>query len=425
MKKLYISFLLLIAITPIFASKLVRVDVTDDFGDPTGKYYITFDEDLNGTYENSSKSGTLKWNVIVKNEVFSFVLKEDGKDEDVSTSSQYVYYCDTDCIYEVTFKNSYNETKSDYLKLFKSDSYKYNILSLKFSIWGDIESFPELVKYLIDNGSLKIVIKSNYGTYRLGEGAFTGLDELVFDKSPYNEALKLKNEGKYENAIRILADYKKNNPKAYVAFNSALLQAECSKLCGQYFVGGMGPTGGYVFYDCDADNDSGNADGLISTECGWRYLEAAPSDLDGEYVFGYYRPDGKTDTRVGTEIGIGTGESNTEALVKAMGDTTYSFNDTTGYKTKAVYAAKACDAYSIEVNGVIYDDWFLPSKDEMNLMYINMYRNGLGAFKNYKKHWSSSEGSNNSAWAQYFGSGNQDNYNRGSDYYVRPIRAFK
>ena len=90
-----------------------------------------------------------------------------------------------------------------------------------------------------------------------------------------------------------------------------------------------------------------------------------------------------------------------------------------------MYAAKACDAYSIEVNGVIYDDWFLPSKDEMNLMYINMYRNGLGAFKNYKKHWSSSEGSNNSAWAQYFGSGNQDNYNRGSDYYVRPIRAFK
>lgn len=176
-----------------------------------------------------------------------------------------------------------------------------------------------------------------------------------------------------------------------------------------------GPTGGYLFYDCDSDNDSGNADGLISTECGWRYLEAAPSDLSGEYIFGYYMPDGRTRTKVGTETGIGTGKSNTEALVKAMGDT-----DT----TKAEYAAKACDTYSIEVDGVTYDDWFLPSKDELNLMYKKLYTNGLGSLKNSDYLSSSEHSYYDYAWVQGFSSGYQFGNYREGGYYVRPIRAF-
>ena len=80
--------------------------------------------------------------------------------------------------------------------------------------------------------------------------------------------------------------------------------------CG-IFVPFVGATGGYVFYDCDFDNDETNdgagPDGLKSSVCGWRYLEAAPADLrvvggvptvdsslDGYYYasakicFGYY-----------------------------------------------------------------------------------------------------------------------------------------
>ena len=34
-------------------------------------------------------------------------------------------------------------------------------------------------------------------------------------------------------------------------------------------------------------------------------------------------------------------------------------------------AAKVCNDYTITVNGIIYNDWFLPSKDELNQMYEN------------------------------------------------------
>jgi hypothetical protein len=75
-------------------------------------------------------------------------------------------------------------------------------------------------------------------------------------------------------------------------------------------------------------------------------------------------------------------------------------------------------------NGVVYDDWFLPSKDELDLMYRNLKKNNQGGFS-LDYYWSSSEGSARFAWFQYFGSGNQfDNYARSREYRVRPVRAF-
>ena len=200
--------------------------------------------------------------------------------------------------------------------------------------------------------------------------------------------------------------------------------ASCSKT---YNIGDVGPAGGYIFYDCDADNKSGNYDGLISTECGWRYLEAAPTDLDGStvettYRFGYYRTSSSgSNLTIGTGTAIGTGKANTDVLVKAMGETTYPRERGADKET---YAAKACSDYSITVDGTVYDDWFLPSKDELNLMYENLYKKGLGSFaSNY--YWSSSEDSSYYAWRQSFGNGSQYDYNRGSNYSVRPVRAFK
>ncbi len=200
----------------------------------------------------------------------------------------------------------------------------------------------------------------------------------------------------------------------------------------KYKVGDIGPAGGYVFYDCDADNSLGNADGLVSTECGWRFLEVAPEDLSytnssgttkSTYLFGYYRTSSSgSNLTVGTKTAIGTGKANTEALVKAMGETAYTESSGT---TKGIYAAKACADYSITEDGTVYDDWFLPSKDELKLMYVNLYKQGLGSFATYDYFWSSSEYGNDNAWLQYFGSGNQDNTNRYDNSYVRPVRAFK
>lgn len=427
MKKLCIAIVLLIVIVPIFASKLIRVDVTDDFGDPTGEYYVTFDEDLVGTYKNNSKSGSIKWNAIFKDKRLLFVIKEDGIDKDVSTSSIYgEYYCDTKCSYELTLKNSSGETKSGYLRLFKSDNYKYNILRWNSS-WT-INSFSELVSYLIDNNSLKLVIKSKYGTYQLGECHFTGLDDVLFGKSQYNEALDLMNKGEFEKAVNLLADYQRDNPEGYDFFDTTVIQTKCSEQCGRYFVGAIGPTGGYIFYDCDEDNDNGNPDGLVSSECGWRYLEAASSDLSSKYIFGYYRPDGETNIEIGTGIVVGTGKSNTVNLMNKMGDKAFNSELDDKYTRETMYAAKACDSYSIEVDGVTYDDWFLPSKDELNLMYVNLYEMERGNFNepDLEYYWTSSEVDNCRAWGHFFSSfgGKQNGYVRKSECYVRPIRAF-
>lgn len=204
--------------------------------------------------------------------------------------------------------------------------------------------------------------------------------------------------------------------------------ASCSKI---YNVGDVGPAGGYVFYDCDADNKSGNADGLISTQCGWRYLEAAPEDLSytnssgyysREYRFGYYRTSSSgSNSTVGTGTAIGTGKTNTEVLVKAMGETTY--RDSSG-TVMVTYAAKECDDYSVTKDGVIYNDWFLPSLDELILMYVNLHKQGLGSFANIG-YWSSSEFSYYAAWYQAFNTGYHCYILRDTGRYVRPIRAFK
>ena len=212
----------------------------------------------------------------------------------------------------------------------------------------------------------------------------------------------------------------------------------------------IGPAGGYVFYDCDADNDKGNADGLISSECGWRYLEAAPNDLrvvsgtptvdssatgyataESGYIFGYYRASSSgsdlyvngTTTHSETDCTvteIGSGEKNTEKLVNAMGESAYSYLSGSG-KTSD-YAARLCSVLS---HGG-YDDWFLPSKDELDLMYDNLYSKWIGSFSvNY--YWSSSELNYDAKYACYqrFSDGNQGiSYGRSYDNYIRPCRAF-
>jgi len=62
------------------------------------------------------------------------------------------------------------------------------------------------------------------------------------------------------------------------------------------------------------------------------------------------------------------------------------------------------------VSGV-YDDWFLSSKDELNLIFLNLKAKGIGVLS-YFYYWSSSEGSGGLAWNQYFSGGNQYNINR-------------
>lgn len=173
--------------------------------------------------------------------------------------------------------------------------------------------------------------------------------------------------------------------------------------------GMIGPAGGYIFYDKGYYSD------------GWQYLEAAPAGWKGsggepEYEFGYYRRIGRY-KEVGTSEAIGSGKANTAALVEAMGYNAYTIN-------KLGYAAKAASSYTVTVDGVTYNDWFLPSRDELHLIYTNLYKNRLGGFYDYHYYWSSSESGGSSAWAQIFYNGTQEYKDRSSQRKVRPVRAF-
>ena len=83
-------------------------------------------------------------------------------------------------------------------------------------------------------------------------------------------------------------------------------------------------------------------------------------------------------------------------------------------------AKTAC--YELILNG--YSDWHLPTKDELNALYVNLKQRGVGGFAS-ADYWSSSEDRNNFfALNQNFVNGNQGDYGKDNPGYVRAVRAF-
>jgi len=82
-----------------------------------------------------------------------------------------------------------------------------------------------------------------------------------------------------------------------------------------------------------------------------------------------------------------------------------------------------------------FDDWFLPSKDELNLMWENLADtagdnntgpsapDNIGGFAKVF-YWSSTEISSNFAWVQDFNDGIQYNFFKSNIIHVRAVRAF-
>ena len=159
--------------------------------------------------------------------------------------------------------------------------------------------------------------------------------------------------------------------------------------------------GGVVYYilqSGDAGYIDGETHGLI---CAVRdYVSLVTWGCQGTLITG---ADGS---------GIGSGAQNTIDIVAGCTD----------YET----AAEICA--SLTLNG--YDDWFLPSKDELNLIYQNRTTINSAAQVNSGlalttgTYWSSTEYSSDVAWGQSFFDGGQDFCNKGSQHCVRAVRAF-
>ena len=68
--------------------------------------------------------------------------------------------------------------------------------------------------------------------------------------------------------------------------------------------------------------------------------------------------------------------------------------------------------------------WRLPTTDELNLMYENLYKKDIGGFDN-EYYWSSSEVNSSNAWYQYFVNGYQNGSSKYDGSRVRGVRSFK
>jgi len=77
-----------------------------------------------------------------------------------------------------------------------------------------------------------------------------------------------------------------------------------------------------------------------------------------------------------------------------------------------------------DTNGAKFKDWRLPTKRELNLMYV-VYSGGNAANLNGNIYWSSTERGNDDAWGQNFGNnGSEYSNSEGYSTSVRAVRAF-
>jgi hypothetical protein len=108
--------------------------------------------------------------------------------------------------------------------------------------------------------------------------------------------------------------------------------------------------------------------------------------------------------------GVDSGKKNTVLIIANQ---RYVFDTT--------YAARLCFEYSVTSGGTTYADWYLPSKHELNLLYLQ--KGVVGGFAG-SYYWSSTEDSTNNAWSQDFNSGSQSINGKANGFGVRSIRAF-
>ena len=120
-------------------------------------------------------------------------------------------------------------------------------------------------------------------------------------------------------------------------------------------------------------------------------------------------------------VGPFSGEANTSIIIAAQ----VAIGD-----DGSTYAARICNELQVTEGGKTYGDWYLPSKEELDLMYQNKatidatagVNGGSGFASAY--YWSSTEVNNGNAWLQYFDGGFQYYSYKDNTYRVRAVRAF-
>jgi hypothetical protein len=207
-----------------------------------------------------------------------------------------------------------------------------------------------------------------------------------------------------------------------------------------------GPGGGVIFYYLAAGFSCGPT---RAATC--KYLEAAPpafglATFDSDTANTTSRTwaqntpvnyqlttvNNATSPETATATALGWGYRNTRAIILQ------------GNTNPATSAAALADSHTVTVSGVVYDDWFLPSKDELNQMCkwargitgalftslttacsggtINTGSGAAGFAADF--YWSSTENDSFSSQSRRFTDGSGAATNKRGSAYVRAIRAF-
>jgi hypothetical protein len=172
-----------------------------------------------------------------------------------------------------------------------------------------------------------------------------------------------------------------SGPTAYILVDNSSGAAVWTALGGSttvYAIGDAGPAGGIVFYITDG--------GLHGLEAAAVDQESTQWGCDSTLISG------------ANGTAVGTGEQNTADIIAGCNETT---------------AASVASAYG--------PGWYLPSKDELNLLYSQKVV--VGGFASYY-YWSSSQSNSYLAWYQSFDDGLQGSGSKGGTLRVRAVRAF-
>ena len=162
-----------------------------------------------------------------------------------------------------------------------------------------------------------------------------------------------------------------------------------------YNIGDIGPGGGLVF--------------LIS---GGLTYEMAPKTWGANETTGIQWCSDQSNS-VTTSTAVGTGSANTTAMLTSV-------SPFVACTSSAPNAVRAYD-------GGGFTDWFLPSQDELNEMWLYSQVVGFNtATYGFASgfYWGSSQGNAVSAWIQDLGNGSQGVGGKASALRVRPVRAF-
>lgn len=154
----------------------------------------------------------------------------------------------------------------------------------------------------------------------------------------------------------------------------------------------------YILQSGDPGYDAKVRHGLIAATADQSIEEGGVQWYNGSYT-----------TTGATATELGTGLVNTNKIIKAQG--------------AGSYAAQLCADYTNKETGTgVYSDWYLPSKDELDKLYLN--ETVIGGFASYAFYWSSSEVNLDHAWFQHFSDGYKSHLYKSYNDCVRCARAF-